>query len=292
MQVYSLGDLPNQTYNVKVLGNNINMLNDILSGKDGFARILSNAKRPMIIIGEQITCMKHADNIIHIIHKIAEKYNIVNKEYNGLNLLHKEASRVAALDLGLQPGEKGLSTEQQLEKAAGEQMDVIYLLNADNEVKDTDLSKCTVIYQGHHGDYGAQYADIILPGVTYTEKNATYVNMEGRSQHTYKAISASGDVMEDWKILYSILQLLNYNKTIHRLDDLRKEMSVINSELTKYGTVTHADWQAIEGSDKPLTSCKIASFTKNYYMDNSITRSSSLMAKCTKMSIEKERLDA
>jgi NADH dehydrogenase/NADH:ubiquinone oxidoreductase subunit G len=33
---------------------------------------------------------------------------------------------------------------------------------------------------GTHGDEGAYYADIILPGAAYTEKNATYVNTEGR----------------------------------------------------------------------------------------------------------------
>lgn len=29
---------------------------------------------------------------------------------------------------------------------------------------------CFVIYQGHHGDYGASIADAILPGAAYTEK--------------------------------------------------------------------------------------------------------------------------
>lgn len=33
---------------------------------------------------------------------------------------------------------------------------------------------------GSHGDEGAYYADLILPGVTYLEKNVTYVNTEGR----------------------------------------------------------------------------------------------------------------
>ena len=44
------------------------------------------------------------------------------------------------------------------------------------------LGDAFVIYQGHHGDRGAARADVILPGAAYTEKNATYVNTEGRPQ--------------------------------------------------------------------------------------------------------------
>jgi NADH dehydrogenase/NADH:ubiquinone oxidoreductase subunit G len=44
--------------------------------------------------------------------------------------------------------------------------------------------------QGHHGDKGAARADIVLPGAAYTEKNATFVNFEGRTQRTKVPILA------------------------------------------------------------------------------------------------------
>ncbi len=40
-----------------------------------------------------------------------------------------------------------------------------------------------MIYLGTHGDAGAHRADIILPAAAYTEKNATWVNTEGRVQY-------------------------------------------------------------------------------------------------------------
>ena len=43
---------------------------------------------------------------------------------------------------------------------------------------------CFVVYQGHHGDQGALLADVVFPGAAYTEKEATYVNTEGRPQRT------------------------------------------------------------------------------------------------------------
>lgn len=55
------------------------------------------------------------------------------------------------------------------------------MLGADNDLKPSDIaSDAFVVYIGSHGDEGAYYADIILPGAAYTEKNGTYVNTEGR----------------------------------------------------------------------------------------------------------------
>ena len=38
-----------------------------------------------------------------------------------------------------------------------------------------------IIYQGSHGDKGAEIADVILPGAAYTEQNGYYTNLEGKS---------------------------------------------------------------------------------------------------------------
>ena len=43
---------------------------------------------------------------------------------------------------------------------------LVWLLGAD-ELDMSALSDSFVIYQGHHGDAGAQCADVILPGAAY-----------------------------------------------------------------------------------------------------------------------------
>lgn len=63
---------------------------------------------------------------------------------------------------------------------------------------------CYIIYIGHHGDKGASMADAILPGAAYTEKQATYMNTEGRVQQTLVAVSPPGMAREDWKIIRAI----------------------------------------------------------------------------------------
>ena len=50
-------------------------------------------------------------------------------------------------------------------------------------------------------------ADVVLPGATYTEKDATYVNTEGRAQLTRLAVSSPGQAREDWKILRALSEV-------------------------------------------------------------------------------------
>lgn len=63
------------------------------------------------------------------------------------------------------------------------------------------------MYQGHHGDLGAQLADVCLPAAAYTEKSTTWVNTEGRSQLGRAAVPPPGASREDWKIIRYALGL-------------------------------------------------------------------------------------
>ena len=103
--------------------------------------------------------------------------------WNGFSVLHTAAARVAGLDLGLVPGEGGRDVDAILDGAGRGEIEVVYLLGAD-EIETERLGHAFVIYQGSHGDRGAHRADVILPGAAYTEKDALYVNTEGRPQMT------------------------------------------------------------------------------------------------------------
>ena len=87
--------------------------------------------------------------------------------------------------------------------------DVLFLLGADaGVITRADLPEdCFVIYQGHHGDKGAELADVVLPGAAYTEKQSTYVNMEGRAQQTIAALTPPGQARVDWKIIRAISEV-------------------------------------------------------------------------------------
>lgn len=101
------------------------------------------------------------------------------------------ASHSAAYDIGFVAPKR----------AAGTKPKFIYLLNADDVNPASIPQDAFVVYQGHHGDLGAQLADVCLPGVAYSEKGSTWVNTEGRTQLGRAAVSAPGASREDWKII-------------------------------------------------------------------------------------------
>ena len=46
----------------------------------------------------------------------------------------------------------------------------------------------------------ANYADVLLPGVSFAEKDGTYTNTERRIQLIHKAVTSPGEAREDWAI--------------------------------------------------------------------------------------------
>lgn len=105
------------------------------------------------------------------------------------------------MDVGCQPGPNA---------AIKANPTVLFLLGADAGVVNRDElpNECFVVYIGHHGDAGATIADAVLPGAAYTEKQATYVNTEGRAQQTLVAVSPPGYAREDWKIVRALSEVV------------------------------------------------------------------------------------
>ena len=101
------------------------------------------------------------------------------------------ASRPAAYDTGFVPSQRASTTKPKF----------VYLLNADELDPASIPQDAFVVYHGHHGDLGAQLADVCLPATAYTEKATTWVNTEGRTQMGRAAVSAPGVAREDWKIV-------------------------------------------------------------------------------------------
>jgi NADH-quinone oxidoreductase subunit G len=50
----------------------------------------------------------------------------------------------------------------------------------------------------------ARSADIVLPGASWVEKDASYVNGEGRLQGAARAIAPPGEAQEDWQVLVNV----------------------------------------------------------------------------------------
>lgn len=272
LRIANIGPELNLTYPVLQLGNDIKVLQDILNSSHEFSKELTASKRPMLVLGIDQLCRKDAGALIFLIRKIAEKFNMIQENWNGFNVLHQSASTVGALDIGFTENIDIIDNAE-----------VLYLLGAD-ELNFTNLRNSPfIIYQGHHGDIGAHHADVILPGAAYTEKDATYVNTEGRAQHTYSAISPPGIAYDDWKIITDLAQVLGINLQYSNIEDVRNKLAKISPAFADIGTISSTTWASfVEQDDSALTEQRINLQKKNFYMTDPITRASSTMGQCTK----------
>ncbi|NXT16145.1 NDUS1 oxidoreductase, partial [Prunella fulvescens] len=290
LQVALVGSPVNLTYRYDHLGESPQILQDIASGKHAFSKVLDGAKRPMVVVGSAALQRGDGAAIHAAVSTIAQNARArsgAGADWKVLNILHRVASQVAALDLGFKPGVEAIR------KGAPK---VLYLLGADSGcITRQDLPKyCFIIYQGHHGDVGAPMADIILPGAAYTEKAATYVNTEGRAQQTRVAVTPPGMAREDWKIIRAVSELAGLTLPYENLDQIRKRLEEVSPNLVRYDDVEEANYftQANELAklakqqllDDPLVPPQLT--IKDFYMTDSISRASQTMAKCVKAVVE------
>jgi hypothetical protein len=169
------------------------------------------------------------------IHELVQQASVVREDWNGLNLLHDCASRVAALDLGFAPSATARAPGAPAPR-------FVYLLGADDYPEAAVPEGAFVVYQGHHGDRGAARADVVLPGAAYTEKSATYVNLEGRTQRTKAAVPVLGDAREDWRVLRAVSEALGRPLPYDTLDAVRARLAEVAPHLGAPNTVQPPIW--------------------------------------------------
>ncbi|NDF12800.1 MAG: NADH-quinone oxidoreductase subunit G [Proteobacteria bacterium] len=287
LKVATIGPKIDLTFKVDNLGDSAAILEEIASGKHAFAKVLQEAKNPIIIVGAAAYTRKDGAAILNVASELAEKFGIVKDGWNGFNILHTAASRVGGLDIGFVPGKGGLDVEGILESAEKDSIEVVYLLGAD-EIDTAKLEHAFVIYQGHHGDKGAHAADVILPGAAYTEKNATYVNVEGRVQRTQLAVFPPGEAKEDWKIIVELADVIGESLNAESLKHVRDMMVKLAPHLADADTIKPAVFKK-SGKKGKVQDTPIGHFFTNFYMTDVISRVSPTMAKCTEEFVKKSK---
>ena len=142
------------------------------------------------------------------------------------------------------------------------------------------LNNAFVVYQGHHGDAGAAAADVVLPGAAYTEKGATYVNLEGRVQRTYRAVYPPGEAREDWTILRAFSELTGATLPYDTLEAVRARMTDLAPSFGAANSISAAKWQNF-GAPGDMTADAFADPIDDFYTTDAISRASDTMAECS-----------
>ena len=265
------------TYPAQHLGTGPDVLADIASGQHPFAQVLKTAQKPLIIVGQSAFAREDGLAVLSRAAQIALAASEgKDAAWNGFSVLHTAAARVAGLDLGFVPADGG----RDLQGILNSDMQVVYLLGAD-ECDLGRLGGAFTIYQGSHGDRGAQRADVILPGATYTEKAATYVNTEGRVQHTVKAAFAPGEAKEDWTILRALSARVGKTLPYDDVSGLRAAMYKAAPQLAALDTIEARSVSGLSTLAKlggKLAAEPFGTAIDDFYLTNPIARASAVMA--------------
>lgn len=267
------------TFPLHELGDDLSILEEILAETHTLCDSMKASQKPMLILSQEALARSDGEVILKLAREIAEKYEFIQEDWNGFNVLHKAASRVGGLDIGFIPSDTTLTVSKILEHAKKGEIKALYLLGVD-EISFEGLEETFIIYQGHHGDQGAHHADVVLPGSAYTEKDGIYVNTEGRAQNAYKATNPPGEAKEDWKIIRALSEKLERTLPYDTLFDLRDAIFLDSPHLKDSSLKRENSWGTFGKSGKLLKK-KLEPWSGGFYLSDSISRHSKTMAECT-----------
>jgi NADH-quinone oxidoreductase subunit G len=279
-KVAAIGPALNLTFPVEMLGEGGDTLAALGQGDHGWAGPFSG-KKLMIVVGSGALARPDGAQVQGAARALAEGLGLIRDDWNGFNVLHGAAARVAGLDMGFLPGAGGRDVAGILDGCRKGDIEVLYLLGAD-ELDFVDTGSAFVIYQGHHGDRGAARADVVLPGAAYTEKDGTYVNTEGRAQLGRRAVFPPGEAREDWTILRALSGALGKPLPFNSLGELRQKMRAAHPMLNETETLGKAAWGGF-GAVGPIAATPFVYPITDFYKTDPISRASPTMAECSEL---------
>jgi len=262
-RVFTIGPEVDLGMKVEWIGNDLKLLSDLPKAvSEAFAK----AERPAVIVGPGALGVGAMGAALALVQSLG----LIKDGWNGFNVLHTSASRMAGLVLGYaQPG--GIAD---LEAAKPE---VVLSLGAD-EMPATRFDGAFKVYIGHHGDAGARQAHLVLPGAAYAEKHGTYVNTEGRVQRGEKAAFPPGEAREDWSILRAVSELAGRKLPFDTFAQLRAAMVAEYPQLGREGLID-LPWAPPKLSAKAEGPIRYP--IGDFFLTNAICRASPTMQRCS-----------
>ena len=261
--VFSIGPAVDLTYPVTDIGNDLSLLGKLPAA---VTEAFASAQRPAVIVGPGALGAGALGAALALVGPLG----LLKDSWNGFNVIHTAASRMASLLLGF-------AQQGGIRDIEATRPELLLLLGAD-EVAPERFPGAFKVYIGHHGDKGARQADLVLPGAAYSEKHGTFVNLEGRVQRAEKASFAPGEAREDWTILRAVSDLIGKPLPFDRYDQLRAAMIAEVPALGRDGLID-LPW------GPPLLDARASGPVtlpiKDFYLTNAISRASPVMQRCS-----------
>jgi len=270
-KIISLNEMGDLTFPYQSLDGNTETVKKIIEGKHEVSNLIKQAKKPMIIMGQSALKSKSSKFMFESIKQFLEENNKLSIDWNALNVISENASTVGAFDLGIYKTTNG--DNEVLKDLEAHKFEIVYFLGLDsiNFEKKNEF----IIYQGSHGDKGAEMADIILPGATYTEQNGYFTNLEGKLQKAYKASYPPELAKEDWVIINELAESMNHRKLFNDKDELDSSLiNQINLHIEKNNSLSSSKVKEL------IFENELVKIDNDYYYSNVIARASKTMSEC------------
>ena len=268
-EIFSIGSIGDQTYPYKILENSTQTIKDICENNHEVSKKISEAMKPLIIIGQSALKMKSGKYIYKKLKDFLEKEKKINESWNSFNILSKNASTVGSYDLDLTSSNDGNNLV--LKQLYENKFKIVFLFGQDDLV--FEKKEEFVVYIGSHGDKGAEMADVILPGAAYTEQDGHFTNLEGKIQKAYRASYPPGDAKEDYEIINDLSKFIKRKKIFTNKNELIDSlMNYLKLKNEKPNNITE---QNIDFFKEKINVDHI-----DYYYTNVIARASLTMSEC------------
>ena len=138
------------------------------------------------------------------------------------------------------PSNPGLTVVEMMKAAEEGKIRAMYIMGENPMLSDPDLKHVEaaleklvfLVVQDIFLTETAKLADVVLPGVTFAEKDGTFTNTERKVQRIRQAINPVGDARPDWQIICQLASRMGYEMNYHHPSQIMEEIA----ELTpSYG---------------------------------------------------------
>nr|DAZ88880.1 TPA_asm: NADH dehydrogenase subunit 11 [Phytophthora multivora] len=205
-----IGNKIDFTYPIKHLGLTFTTLINIILGKHSFCKDLKQAKKPLIIFGKNILNQKNGFFFL-------SKLKNLSFLKNNINFFNSKTSLINFFEINFTKSTNLLKN-----------IKLYYLFNTNLQNK-LEISKDNfIIYQGHHFTKDAQNSNLILPGLTFLEKNGMYINLEGFIQKNQQILNLDTEQRKD-SIIYR-----NINKFLLKKNQSKSESFLKIKDILPY----------------------------------------------------------
>ncbi len=150
-----------------------------------------------------------------------------------------EAWKVEAL-----PTHIGLTLPEMIQGIVNDQVKALWVMGENPVVSDPDANHVVkafeqvelLVVQDIFLTPTARMAHVVLPGVSFAEKEGTFVNTERRVSRVRKALAPIGDSRQDWQIIMDISTRMGYEMAYDSPEEIFREMA---SLTPSYAGITY-----------------------------------------------------